>query len=426
MLVNASFSARCKHVETMSTKDAIAAEATQNLPRIAARTSSPRWSRTRDTCGGVPTKKTSVDLDRQIAADPTNPEPYLVLADQLLAAGDRHGELIALQNARRLKPKAGALAKKEAELLKALGQELFGALWPIAKRKQKKGGDRTPIHVDWFQGFVRGVRLSAEVDDETTKLQAIMPQFLQLPVARFVQHVSFGGVDAGADAEAPDYGSVIEMLDRLELPSTMASLFFGDHEIEDHEHKWNTIDKLGVLSKTLPKLERLRIHSCGGLAEPIDLSDLILPRLRELEIKTEHTECGDLIAHTCKLKTLERLTLSFGINTNNKATLADVKPILDGKKLPALTQLSLEWIDFGPALVEALVKSNLASRLVHLGIRSARLHDASVDVLLANKARFLALRSFDVALNHLTKRAQERLRTLCQDVEIDTQWKPRG
>ncbi len=368
----------------------------------------------------MPTKKHSVDLEREIAANPANPEPYLVLADQLLAAGDRHGELIALQNARRLKPNAGSLAKKEAELLKALGQELFGALWPIAKRKQKKDGDRAPINVDWFQGFVRGVRLSAEVDDEITKLQAIVPQFLQLPVARFVQHVSFGDVDE----EAPDYGSVIEMLDGLELPSTITSLFFGDHELEDHEHKWNTIDKLDVLSKTLPKLERLRIHSCGGLAEPIDLSDVVLPRLRELEIKTEYTECGDLIAHTCKLKTLERLTLSFGINTNNKATLADVKPILDGRKLPALTQLSLEWIDFGPALVEALVKSKLAGRLVHLGIRSADLYDASVDVLLANKARFLALRSFDVALNHLTKRAQERLRTLCQDVEIDTQWKP--
>lgn len=358
-------------------------------------------------------------LDKQIVANPTDPEPYLVLADELIAAGDRHGELIAVQNARRTKPKDKRLEKRELDLFKAIGPALFGALWPTAKLRQKKDGERPPIHIDWFQGFVRGVRLSAS---ETDSLSTLTPAFLKLPIARFVQHLAFGDVES--EPGNPNYQSVIETLDALKLPTTISSLFFGDFENEIfHEHTWNMIRKLDVLSKKFPKLLRLRIHSCGGLAGPIDL-DLTLPRLRELEVRTDYTESGDLIAQASTLKTLERLTLSFGVNTNTEAKLADLAPILAGKKLPALTALSVEWIDFGPALVDAIVKSKLAARLVHLGIRSAHLHDASVDLLLGNKARFPNLQSIDVELNYLTKPAQKRLRGLCSSVVLGTQWDP--
>ena len=356
-------------------------------------------------------------LARQIAADPNNRDPYLVLADELLASGDRHGELIVLQGQRR----TAKVEQREAALVKELAPRLFGDLAKIALRRVKKN-QRGPLHVEWFMGFMRSVRLDCIHEDDDTRIERMLPLLLRSPAARFLQHLSFGGIDS--EDSNHDYGKAIELLDAAKPPSTLNSLFFGDFERGEWEAKWNLIGGFDRLSKRFPKLERLRIHSCGnGLAAPIELDDLALPRLRELEIVTDYTNGPALLAHVAKLKSLEKLAIDFGVNTHEEPTLADLKPFLAGK--PPLLSLSLRWIDFGPAFVEALVTSKLAARIEHLGLRSAHLHDASVDVLLAAKPKLPALASIDVGLNYLTKAAQKRLKALCAHVELDTQWDPK-
>jgi hypothetical protein len=359
---------------------------------------------------------TSSALDKQIAASPDSPDSYLVLADELLAKGDRHGELIVLQGRKR----SAKVVKREAELLKELAPQLFGDLAKIVTRRVKKN-ERGPLHVEWHMGFPRAVRFSCVDEDKDTELARIVPLFLKLPVARFVQQLSFGGVNS--EHSNHDYGDVIELLAAHRPPSTVNSLFFGDFEREDWEAKYNLVGGWGALSKTFPKLARLRIHSCGdGLAKPIDLAGLALPHLRGLEIVTDYTNSPKLLAQVQKLPRLERLSIDFGVNTHDEPTLADLKPFLAGK--PPLTSLSLAWLDFGPALVDALPASKLAARIEHLGILSAHLHDASVDVLVANKAKFPKLASVDLGLNYLTKPAQARAKKICAKVVVVDQWKP--
>ncbi len=361
-------------------------------------------------------------LERQIAARPNDPEPYTVLGDQLQSAGDPLGELVAIQDARRIKPKRKTLADREAAFVKQHAARLFGELAPILTRRLRKRDER-PITIEWFQGFIRAVRLHC-VDADTT-VARVLPALCTLPAARFLQELRFGSPEPFETNSNPDYAHVIDVIASIELPRTLTSIVFGDVD-PDNEPGWNTIGDLERLYARVPKLEKLRIFSAGAnLATSVDLGAFALPKLRSFELETDYVDAPKVLAQIAggRARSLERLAISFGINPHEEATLADVAPFLDGK-LPKLSSLAFEWLDFGPAFVEALVRSRLAKQLVHLGLTSCHLHDESIDLLLANKAKLPRLASIDVGLNYITKPAIRRLQTLCDEVVVDTQWPP--
>ena len=67
-------------------------------------------------------------LERQIAANPNDPDPYVVLGDHMLAAGDPHGQLVAIHNARRARPKLKKLVDDGVvDMPAALRAQGFGA-----------------------------------------------------------------------------------------------------------------------------------------------------------------------------------------------------------------------------------------------------------------------------------------------------------
>jgi hypothetical protein len=252
----------------------------------------------------------------------------------------------------------------------------------------------------------------------------VLPTLCQLPAARFLQELRFGQPEEFETNSNPDYEHVIDVLTTVELPPTLTSFVFGDFD-DDHEVGWNTIGGLDRLYASVPALEKLRIRSSGpGLAQPLDLGTLALPKLRSLELETEHTDSPKVLAQILggSARALESLAFSCGVNSQEAATLADVTPLLEGK-LPELRSLAFEWLDFGPAFVAALVRAPIAKQLVHLGLSSCHLHDESADLLLANKAKLPKLATLDVGLNYITKPAARRLKSLCK-VTIDTQWPP--
>ncbi len=331
-------------------------------------------------------------LEREIRADPDNPEPYVVLGDALLAAGDPHGELIALQNARRQKPGNAALKRREDALLVELAPALLG---PLASHAQETRDDRPHVDPRWFMGFMRAVRL--EGTDERP-LEQLVPLLYALPVARFLRELSFGR----PTTEGYEYAPAIAALAKLDAPYPLRTLCYGD-DLGDGGH-WNRLYELGKLEQLYPrlaKLERLELHGAD-----VDLGSFALPALRELVVDLAGSCRDDRIAQQIArgaAKRLQHLEIDFGPNAPGAVTAKHLAPLF--ADYPKLTSISLQMIGCGDQIIEAILASKLAKRLERLTLRFAGVTDDAAEMLLAAKLPA----ALDLSDNDLSPELEEQL-----------------
>jgi hypothetical protein len=353
----------------------------------------------------------TVDLDREIFANPNDPAPFLVLGDQLQAAGDPQGDLIALQNARRARPKDAKLAKQEAALIKKLRAPLLGELASVVVTKI---GKTEQPSIDWFMGFVRSIKLDASPGHT---LASALPHLCERPALRFLQEIRFGEPEADTDAS---YDEVFDRLATIALPKTLRSMFFGNYW--DEGERYITLGEIPRLYPAVPALQRLRLR--GSYNNGLDLGTLDLPELRELIIQTDFADEAMLLGQISngRARKLTSLELDFGPERGATLTVDVLRDLLVAQ--PHLTSLSLEWVDAEVDVVGAIVESKIAATLEHLALRACHLADAAIEPLVANRKRFGALASLDLEHNHLTPAGMKRLKGFCKRIELAGQYDP--
>jgi uncharacterized protein (TIGR02996 family) len=125
---------------------------------------------------------TSASLLDALIAAPDDTDRYLVYADALQAAGDPHGELIAIQHARLARPDDDALARAEAELLARHGRKLLRGL----------DGDLARYELRWHLGFIRSAVVSPREIDRRV-LESLTARLVVSRAARLLRNLTIRG-----------------------------------------------------------------------------------------------------------------------------------------------------------------------------------------------------------------------------------------
>ena len=348
----------------------------------------------------------NAELERTILADPDNEEAYQVYADWLQGEGDPRGELAALQVALARGPNAELQAREQA-IFAANRQQLLGDLPDVDQRKEG-----TPLELTWQVGWFHSARLAGA---EGHPLPDLCRALLTCESARFLRELTIG---LGVADDANNYSDTNSVVAELGLPPSLRMLFFADVSSEESEISWCELGDVGIWLRGVSGLRELRLR--GG---SMQLGPLDLPELRSFSVVT-----GGFTAENIKDVTqarwpkLETLSLYFGDdNYGASGGLDDVRPILEGRGLPALRELGLCNSEFADELAGELGKSPVLRQLRVLDLSKGILTDEGARALLASAPAFAHLERLDLTENYLSDEMVAAVGKLCPDVRADEQ-----
>lgn len=332
------------------------------------------------------------DLQRIVVPlPPRSEEPdelgrYLVLGDELQAAGDPRGELIALQ-AGLYRDRRYPIAAAEAEILERHEAALLG---PVAAHVK-----RGSLHVDWYMGYAARAIISSVTPRQGGSILGAMfahPSFARL------RALELGTVrDRSSDA---DYRWVVAALGDIEGAS-ISTLRIDAAEL----WRWA---RLGDLSKLWRNHRRLRVLELNGSLFTLGKPDL--PDLLALTIRSRDLSSPDVRAIAeAAWPSMERLELWFGDMDATDAGPEDLAPLLQARDAPALRHLALRATAFTDGLVDAMLETPLLSQLQTLDLSQGLMTDDGAAVMLSNSHAFAHLETIDVGLNYLSRDATARL-----------------
>ena len=354
------------------------------------------------------------ELEKAILADPDDEAAYLVYADWLQGQGDPRGELITL---------SAQAEKTKDRKLKNTADKLFAEneaylLGPLAEyRKTFDGKDAETM--TWRWGFIQSLRVAFDhfANDEKLDMDLgeVLAKFLAHPSCRFVTEVV-----VGLNRQDPDqvYQGILDVLAKRPPPA-LRSLFIGDYEYpEETEISWTNLGDYGKLWAKLPGLRKLILQ--GG---EFKLGTIDLPELRHAEFRTggmsDKSVKSIVSAHWPKL---EHLEMWFGrADYGAGGDVDDIKPLLDGKGLPALRTLGLKNCEFTDDIARVIGKSKILPQLETLDLSMGTMTDDGVDALLSSKAAFAKLKALDLSRNYISDKGRRRLKGLCGGLEAGDQ-----
>ncbi|MEV4613312.1 STM4015 family protein [Kitasatospora sp. NPDC049258] len=206
------------------------------------------------------------------------------------------------------------------------------------------------------------------------------------------------------------------------LPALRA-LFFGDVTYEECEISWIQQSDVTPFLTAFPALEELVVRGAGGDWD--GNGGLVLTPMRHQALRSLRFESGGLPAEVvravggCDLPALERLELWLGVEQyGGDSTVADLAPILDGLRLPALRRLGLLDSLAQDEIAAAVAHAPVVGRLEHLGLAMGLLTDAGAGALLEGQP-LTHLKSLDLHHHYLSEEMQQRLTTALPGVEIN-------
>ncbi|MET0494535.1 MAG: STM4015 family protein [Actinoplanes sp.] len=167
--------------------------------------------------------------------------------------------------------------------------------------------------------------------------------------------------------------------------TALRSLFIGALTTEDAEVSWIQLGDLTPVLNAFPALERLWVRGGPGL----ELSPLRHEGLRELVLQGAGLPLE--VVHAVGASDLPNLTsLELWPGTHERQSSghispADFAPILQGRSLPALTQLGLCNTDMTDELAAALASAPVVARLKGLNLEKGVLGDEGAAALLAGQ-----------------------------------------
>ena len=274
--------------------------------------------------------------------------------------------------------------------------------------------------MQWRAGFFKSVTIShpneewystgdgggdGDGDDDGDHMYAshdipkLLGQTLDSPAARFLAELRIG-LTQQADEGRCDFAKVIKKLATYDL-SRLRALYLGDISREQMENSWISVGNIAKLYPQLANLRSLTIRS----GHKLTLGTIELPQLRELTIVTGGLDKKN-IASICAAKwpKLHKLELWLGTPTyRGNVTLKDLKPLLEGKPFPKLTNLGLRNCAFADELAGALGSAKIVAQLNKLDLSKGTMSDAGVEAMIAAKDTFSHLEHLDLSDNFLAK-----------------------
>jgi hypothetical protein len=229
-------------------------------------------------------------------------------------------------------------------------------------------------------------RLSIDWDDkeEGATLTGLLAQLLNDPKAAKVSGLVIGPWEElfeGSGGSDRIVESLVAARDRL---SSLRMLFFGDIIAEECEISWLQQTDVSPLLHAYPELEYFRVRGGTGL---------VLGKLHHQVLKTLIIESGGLDAEVVRsvgrsdLPRLEHLELWLGsANYGATTTVADLKPILEGRRFPGLSYLGLRDCEIADAVAVAVAKAPILKRIQILDLSLGNLTDEGAQALLDRAA----------------------------------------
>ena len=348
----------------------------------------------------------NAELERTILADPDNMEAYQVYADWLQGEADPRGELAALQVAQARVDNAEMQAREQA-LLDANRQQLLGSLPDVEPNEYG-----APLELRWHAGWVFSARIAVA---EGHPLPDLCRSLLTCESVRFLRDLTIG---LGVVDDANDYSDTNAVVAELGLPSSLRSFEFADVSRDESEISWCELGDVGVWLRGVSGLRDLRLR--GG---SMQLGSLDLPELRRFSVVTGGFTAENIREVTqARWPKLESLSLYFGQEEYGASGgVDDVRPILEGRGLPALRELGLCNSAFADELAGVLGKCPVLRQLRVLDLSKGTLSDDGARALLASAAAFAHLERLDLTENYLGDEMQAAVAKLCPDVRADDQ-----
>lgn len=340
-------------------------------------------------------------LEATLREDPGDAHAALVYADWLQQQGHPRGALIAVQHARAAAPDDGELAEREARLFEAHEVELLGAFADRRRSSEREGG----VDLVWEHGFLRRVRVDGFMDHGES--EDLLWEVLRHPSARMLRELEIGCHHPGDQ----DNTLMADLLVRSGVRPPLRRLRLGDFDEDDYhgiDISRAPIGDLAGLSTVYPHLEDVMLKGRGDVV----LGELALLHARRFAIKTS-TLYPETVAAIARAPwpALAELELWFGDGEyGGDCGVADVAPLLERARFPALANLRLMNTMLSDELCPLIVSSTIAAGLVELDFALGTLGDAGAAVLAGHRAAFPALRLLNVFACALSPRGLAQLR----------------
>lgn len=201
---------------------------------------------------------------------------------------------------------------------------------------------------------------------------------------------------------------------RTKLPA-LRGIFLGDIIGEENEISWINQCDVSPLLTAYPQLEHLAIRGGTGLM----LGRIAHERLKSLVVQTGGLPSSVLreLAQA-RLPALEHLELWLGSdNYGWDGSVADVQPLLDRGRFPALRQLGLRNSEIQDEVAATAAGAPIIEQLEVLDLSLGNLTDAGAEPLLGNPA-LRKLRKLDLHHHYLSPEMEKRLKAAFPNVDV--------
>jgi len=262
--------------------------------------------------------------------------------------------------------------------------------------------------------------LGLEAYDSKEPLTSLLARFLGEPGVEQVRALVIGSwEDMGSGTGS---AALVEALvaARKKLPA-LTALFLADVIVEECEISWIEQSDVGPILKGYPALTQLRVRGGQHLAFGIDRHE----GLRSLIIEAGGLG-SDVLQQVARaeLPALTHLELWLG-DDNYGADWQDedLRPILDGTRLPRLESLGLRDSDRADQVAALVAAAPITQRLRALDLSLGNLGDEGAEALLASPA-VKRLRELDLHHHYLSDEVMARLEKLGPRLNLEDRKEP--
>ena len=263
-------------------------------------------------------------------------DAILVYADDLMSRGHPHGNLIALQHAKKNR-QANTWLQKHAK-------EILGDL-----------ADNERIDVKWTSGFIHSASLT-EWDDEGLPFEVQYDQLRACPAAQLIRELSLSQAPMDQSGCTSDQGYCYEGLLARMAKHPLPTLRHLDVGGDVNKPEYNCALGLDRVLAKHPSLQEISIS--GGV---YDFGSPKLPNLHKLRILADHDGTTIRKLARADLPMLDELDLHGGGRDDDEPTAADYVKLFTGERMPKLRRL--QFSTTGEVFLDAC-RALLASPLV--------------------------------------------------------------
>jgi len=254
---------------------------------------------------------------------------------------------------------------------------------------------------------------SEAIPDESYEEQ--WNRFLKTVDLARVQALVLGG--GAYSSDGPPERAVSELVAVADRFTGLKALYLGDLTPEESEMSWIVQGDVTPILDAFPRLRELGVRgSTIGMAAVEKGTGLGLTPLRHEYLRVLRLENGGLPGEVTRavaasdLPALEHLDLWLGEEFYGcTTTLADLAPLLDGDRLPALRRLGLQNSDMQDEIAAAVAGAPVVARLTALHLGLGTLSDTGATALLSGQP-LTHLEELDLRRHYLSEPMMQRVR----------------